>query len=273
LNIGHPFGEIGVRLLSWLYKSSTALLIASTLGVFSNATAAPITYNFTGTVFHSDGAFASEAGIGSTITGSYSVELTSVDANPGDPTLGEYLNITTSLVFSAGSVSGSSTSNHTVLVANDRTAPSIPGTYDAYVVHGSVQANLSGGGGIFGSDFRLAMTDGDGTIFSGDGLPTSSGFFSPAAFSGPNDAAVIDILTGGPHFSGLATNDLLIPTTSGAIAGISANQLRATIDTFTQASTASEPAVLALFAFGIAGLHFLNRRQRKTSVEDKKSSD
>lgn len=265
-----------MRLLNRLFKSAAVLLVASTFGVFGSAIAAPITYNFTGTVFHSDGAFASEAGAGSTITGTYTVELTTVDSNPGDPTLGEYLNITTSLVFNVGSVSGSSTSNHTVLVANDRSAPSIPGTYDSYTVYGGALVsypNGSGGANFFGSDFRLAMADGDGTIFSSDALPTSAGFFSPAAFSGPNDAAVIDILTGGPHFSSLSTNDLLIPTTSGAIAGISANQLRATLDTFTEASTASEPAVLALFAFGVAGLHFLNRRRRKISDVDNTLSD
>jgi len=117
-------------LSNWFYKSAATLIVASGFGAFSSGIAAPITYNFSGTVFHSNTLVAGDAPVGSTLTGSYTVETTTADSNPGDSSLGEYVNAVVSFSYTVGGVSGGFSSNLAVTVGNDLDGQAFSGSYD-----------------------------------------------------------------------------------------------------------------------------------------------
>lgn len=141
----------------------SAVIFIGALGINGTSSAAIITYNFTGTVFYSDGIFSTDAPVGATISGTYTVNTSIPDSNPGDLNVGEYQDVTTSLSFTVGGATGFTPGvniivpnpNHSTTIGNNLTSLSLPGPFDGYASTGFAQVNHTGG--IAGTGFRLAM--------------------------------------------------------------------------------------------------------------------
>lgn len=248
-------------------ESLFGLVTAGLLFFGGNASAAPVTFQFSGTVFSVDSLFSGDSVIGDTISGSYTFETSTPDSNPINPASGRYINAVSSLSYTVGGVSGSSVSNHSILVGND-TFGNFPlfHFFDAYAVFG--QTTVSSFGYTGASEFRLGAGDADAGLFTNDGLPANASFFSGGAFAGPSDAAVIDIFASTGNFTGVSDQAILFPVLSGSFsaAGGISGQIRATIDSLVRVSAVSEPAVLTLFGVGFVGFQFFRRRRKITAV-------
>jgi hypothetical protein len=238
---------------------SAALLVAGTTGLSAvSALAIPVTLNFTGTVqFASVGAVP----LGAALSGSLTYESTALDtAAPfWGGTLGSYVGAITSLTYSIGTFFGSS-GGGSIGIGNNFN-PFIPPSFQSdtfQALGGSSFTSISGAGNL---DFQFRLNDGQATAFSGTSgpspLPLNASFFSGGAFGGVSsaDEATFSLFSSSGAFAGLSDAGL-IQSQFGPLA------LLATIETVTSASV-SEPAIIALFVFGAAGLGWVNRRAKK----------
>lgn len=137
-------------------------------GAAAPCVAAPITFNFTGSVttamFVPNDPFAGAIGTGTAFSGSYTFESTTTDGN-AFPTDGSYsvlgLPYLFTVTFGAGTFTFSTSDILNINVSD--------GAVDGY----SVLA-CAGGPFCFGSSAQLFLQDTDGTVFASDALPVSA---------------------------------------------------------------------------------------------------
>ncbi len=153
--------------------------IALLAGLPTMARATLITYNFSGTVDTVDPALASTFSTGQTLTGSYTFDST-IAATGTSTSASAVFDALTSVSFTVGSYSASSTATQEIQVEN--------GATDTYAVVSRKSDGLNGAdvAGLPLSLFTIRLDDSSGTVFS-DALilPTSlvlSNFSSKAFF-------------------------------------------------------------------------------------------
>lgn len=139
-------------------------------GAAAPCVAAPITFDFTGSVttttFIPNDPFGGTIGAGTTFSGSYTFESTAADGNPFS-TDGSYSVLGLPYLFTVtiGSFTFSTSDILSINVGD--------GAVDAY----SVLA-CAGGPFCFGSSAQLFLQDDQGTALTGDGLPLSAPLLS-----------------------------------------------------------------------------------------------
>ena len=150
-----------------LIPAVVVAIAASLLPVAGNA--AHVTLRLTGTVASTSPTLA-DAGVlpGAAFSGTYTIDTTVPDIDPGDSDLGFYSQAVTSLRFSVGGIlaeipsSGFSSSSVRIF---DR--PTSSGG-DVYELNISIVTNVVELGSIF---FALSLGDRTGAVFSSDALP------------------------------------------------------------------------------------------------------
>ena len=111
-------------------------------------------------------------------------------------------------------------------------------------------------------DFRLELRDNDATALANYSLPGSAGFFGGGNVPGVSDSAMIQLTLSDGAFSGVSAEALIDPSAAfRLITGIDA--LILTLTTHGGSGQVSEPAILALFGFGAAGMVLVNQRMRR----------
>lgn len=215
------------------------------------ASAAPITFNFTAQITQVHASLLGDATVGDILSGSFTYESLTPDS-VASPSVGGYTGAITSFSYSGGAIAGNGAGS--IGIGNNQPAGDIFTALDA--------SSFSGVSASGSMDFRLELRDNDATALANDSLPGSAGFFGGGNFSGVSDSAMIQLTLSDGAFSGVSAEALIDPSAAfGLITGIDA--LILTLTTHGGSGQVSEPAILALFGFGAAGMVLVNRRMRR----------
>ena len=197
-------------------------------GLPTMARADLITYNFSGTVDTVDSALSSIFSSGQTLTGSYTFDSTT-SAVPGSTSAAAVYYALTSVSFTVGSYTASSTATQEIQVEN--------GATDTYTVVSRKSDGLNGAdvAGLPLSLFTIRLDDSSGTVFS-DALilPTGlvlSNFSSKLFFLDFGDLTAPSVVSG-------------------------------TITELSQPAPVPLPGAFLLFGSGLAGLSMLRLRRK-----------
>lgn len=231
---------------------SVGSAVAALLSFSGTAIAAPVTFNFTAQITQVHVSLLADVTVGDTLSGSLTYELLTPDS-VASPSVGGYSSAITSFTYAGGAISGNGAGS--IGIGNNLPAG------DLFTGVGA--SSFSGVSASGSMDFRMSLQDQDATAFSDDSLPTSDGFFGGGNFAGISDGAMIQLFLSDGAFSGVSAEALIDPAAAfGLITGVEALILTLTTET----GQVSEPAILVLFGFGVAGIALVNRRSRRRGV-------
>ena len=175
---------------TWLRSSTYCAVVLATPVA---ATAAPVTFGFTGVVTEVGATLAVEFSVNEPIVGKYTFESTTADSSPGDPVFGVYINAITTFTATFGG-------NYTVTHGLDNNIYVGEGPLSNDFIWVDVTNPTSApvaGLNLFALFIRLA--DSDSTVFASDALPLTppdlSEFdidVSVMLFSEPGKANTVD---------------------------------------------------------------------------------
>jgi len=223
-------------------------IVAALASLAGPAVAAPVTFNFTAQITQVHVSLLADATVGDILSGSFTYEMLTPDS-VADPAIGGYSGAITSFSYTGGAISGSGTGS--IGIGNNQPLGDL-----FTAVGGSTFSGVSASGAM---DFRMELRDTDATALSGDVLPSSASFFGGGNFSGVSDSAMIQLFLSDGAFSGVSAEALIDPSAAfGLLTGIDALILTLTTDTGN--GQVSEPAILVMFGFGVAGMLLVNRR-------------
>ena len=154
----------------------TMLLLALCLFAATAAQATPITINITATVSYMDDVLNQLNGqihVGSTITGSYTYESTTLDSIPDDPVVGHYRHYSQpyGVSLTVGGFNFETNPNSVnFLMGIGNVNPG--GGADGYWFYSYNNLPLSNGVAVDSIGWQI--TDNTGTVFSSDALPTTA---------------------------------------------------------------------------------------------------
>ena len=210
------------------------------------AQAAPITFDFGGTVTSVDPALAGSFAVSQSLTGSFTYESTSLPSSPGG---GNYFTALTALSFTVGTYSASflgplppPSQDLKISVIN------LPGL-DIFNVSAVTTDGLTGppAAGFAFSGFFFSLQDNTGTVFSSTALPTS---LSLSSFDFPVfTLEFLDLDDNEFAVEGTVTSLTLVPPTGGGNGGNGG------------APPIPEPSTVVLLGSGLAGLAVWKRRR------------
>jgi hypothetical protein len=126
------------------------------------AHAFPITYTWAGTITAVDSGLSGAFSVGGAVSGSMTIDSTTVDFVAGDPTFGSYAS-NDSYAYVAG---GYVATVHSTLVQVTNGAP------DRLFVYGTTVTGANVGSYVV-QELQLTLEDLQGTAFASDGLPTA----------------------------------------------------------------------------------------------------
>lgn len=197
--------------------------------------AAPVSFEFEGTMLAPPGPLAGAFTAGDPFTVSVTVESTTADTD-ADPNRGFYPDSILSFIF----MSGPHTISMTPTSFVKQTIVSDTGVPDEIQFTAVDFGGFTGGliNGWLAESFNLDFTDLAGTAVSGDAIPAT---IDPLDFDA---ARRLDI-----RFRGLNTTNQTV-------------FLQGVIESSGRTTMVSEPAALALFGLGMIGLGYLARRRR-----------
>ena len=226
--------------------------VFAALASFSGlAVAAPVTFNFTAQITQVHVSLLADVSVGDTLSGSMTYELLTPDS-VASPSIGGYSGAISSLSYAGGAISGNGSGS--IGIGNNQPLG------DLFTGVGA--SSFSGVSASGNMDFRMELRDSDATALSDDSLPTSAGFFGGGNFAGISDGAMIQLFLSDGAFSGVSAEALIDPSAAfGLLTGVEA--LILTLTTDTETGQVSEPAILLLFGFGVAGIALVNRRARR----------
>jgi hypothetical protein len=219
-------------------KSKNLGILVAALAILPIAShAAPITFNFSGTVTSIDDPLNAFAGVvaGTTFSGSYTFESTTPDAAPGDPTDGRYAGAITAFSLTIGGHSlfgpGDDLSPNQIRVRDNTGAT---GNIDSY----NVLADLQNYGGYSDIDVLRLGGQGPNTVFGSDALPLTPDFFASLAVT----------------FFRLVLYEGSGPTK------VQAGLIDGTLTSMTTTTSVPEPSTLGMLGLAMIGLALMRRR-------------
>jgi hypothetical protein len=141
----------------------STLAVALVVGSFTPLVAGPVTITFTGTLDSVDSPLGGTFAVGQSLTGSYTFESTTA-ARAGSTSTFAVFDALTSLSFTLGSYSASSTAAPEIQIDNNPPTPFV----DRYAVVSRASEGLSGGsvGGNALNFFGFRLDDSTNTVFS-----------------------------------------------------------------------------------------------------------
>ena len=228
-----------IRFLVSRFGLVPAILVAAGLLTGpQQANALPITFEFSGTVTTVNPALAGVFSVGQSFSGSYTFESTAPDAD-GTAVFGTYENVSAfTFNYGGGAYVGSTapgvgSQSGRITVGNDEPAVLFPDTYRVLAFEAIETVNGPDIGAFSVVAALLFMGDPTGTAFGSDALPLTP-----------------------PPLSGFTVSEFSLGFNNGQVDV-------AVLGTITSFNQVPEPATLALFGIGLAGLGLAARRRRE----------
>ncbi|NKB22617.1 MAG: PEP-CTERM sorting domain-containing protein [Alphaproteobacteria bacterium] len=227
-----------------------AAIVGATFLLGSGASAAVITYNWTGSIKNIGGGGGGlpTLSVGQAITGSFSYDTTASQTSSGSGTGTSTANYTgidsgSSINFTVGGYTGSANIGDAGLVFDPRfyvTHNTLPSGFDRIRFH-APSVNSTTVGGVAASEFQLQLTDSSNAVFANSAPPLSL------------DLADFDSTALVSNFDGIT------------ISFDNGSQMFASVETLTLDSGGGgpvpEPGALIVFGFGLAGIAAIRRRR------------